>query len=69
MTEKIDPGLFARLMQMSAPTRSDLLEYIGQGAALPEPAYLRMRRAADEQAKGAARPAAPKAKDPTAPEG
>jgi hypothetical protein len=33
---KIDPGLFARLMQMSAPARKDLLEYIGQGpTAMP----------------------------------
>jgi hypothetical protein len=31
MDEKIDLGLFARLMQLSAPTRKDLLEYMGQG--------------------------------------
>jgi hypothetical protein len=36
LDRKIDPGLFARLMQMSAPERKDLLEYIGQGPmALP----------------------------------
>jgi hypothetical protein len=42
MDKKIDPGLFARLMQMSAPERKDLLEYIGQGPMavppLPNPA-------------------------------
>ena len=66
MTEKIDPGLFARLMQMSAPTRSDLLEYIGQGAALPEPAYLRVR-GATEAAERAAHQAGAAADDTVAP--
>jgi len=31
MDEKIAADLFARLMQLSAPTRKDLLEYLGQG--------------------------------------
>jgi hypothetical protein len=31
MQEKIDPGLFARLMQIHASARQDLLEYLGQG--------------------------------------
>ncbi|MBF9047895.1 hypothetical protein LSUCC0031_12290 [Rhodobacterales bacterium LSUCC0031] len=31
MDEKIDPGLFARLMRLSPGTRSDILEYLGQG--------------------------------------
>jgi hypothetical protein len=31
MDEKIDPGLFARLMRLSPGTRKDLLEYLGQG--------------------------------------
>lgn len=29
--KKIDPDLFARLMQLPARARKDLLEYIGQG--------------------------------------
>jgi hypothetical protein len=37
MDDKIDPGLFTRLMQMSAPARTDLLEYIGQGPVSAEP--------------------------------
>lgn len=31
MDEKIDLGLFARLMRFSAATRKDFLEYAGQG--------------------------------------
>ena len=31
MDEKIDPGLFARLMRLSPKTRKDILEYLGQG--------------------------------------
>jgi hypothetical protein len=31
MDEKVDPGLFARLMRLSPSTRKDLLEYLGQG--------------------------------------
>lgn len=31
MIKKIEPGLFARLIQMAEPARKDLLEYIGQG--------------------------------------
>jgi len=31
MDEKIDPGLFARLMQLSPRARNDILEYLGQG--------------------------------------
>jgi hypothetical protein len=36
MDEKIEPGLFARLMQLSAPARKDLLEYLGQGPVSAE---------------------------------
>jgi hypothetical protein len=36
MDEKIAPGLFARLMQLSAPERKDLLEYLGQGPVSAE---------------------------------
>lgn len=36
MNEKVDPGLFACLMQMSAAARQDLLEYIGQGPVSAE---------------------------------
>ncbi|MEM7723448.1 MAG: hypothetical protein AAF376_13895 [Pseudomonadota bacterium] len=36
MTREIDQGLFLRLMQLSAPQRNDLLEYIGQSADLTD---------------------------------
>jgi len=36
MDEKIAVDLFARLMQMSAPLRKDLLEYLGQGPVSAE---------------------------------
>jgi len=38
MTEEIDLGLFARLMQMPAPARNDLLEYLGQNPVSAEDA-------------------------------
>ena len=31
MNEKIDPGLFARLMRLSPRARKDILEFLGQG--------------------------------------
>jgi hypothetical protein len=31
MDEKIDPGLFARLMRLSPCARKDILEFLGQG--------------------------------------
>ncbi|WP_109670914.1 hypothetical protein [Roseicyclus mahoneyensis] len=37
MTKEIDRDLFVRLMQMSAPTRKELLEFIGQGPVSAEP--------------------------------
>jgi hypothetical protein len=36
MSKKIDLGLFMRLMRLSAPTRNDLLEYVGQAPVLTE---------------------------------
>ena len=41
LDKKIDPDLFARLMQLPARARKDLLEYIGQGPmAVPPPELL-----------------------------
>ncbi|MBF9059302.1 hypothetical protein HKCCSP123_08915 [Rhodobacterales bacterium HKCCSP123] len=37
MDEKIDLGLFARLMQFHASARKDLLEYMGQGPVAVPP--------------------------------
>lgn len=37
MAKEIDGDLFVRLMQMSAPTRKELLEFIGQGPVSAEP--------------------------------
>ncbi len=46
MTGKIDIDLFARLMRLSAVTRNDLLEYIGQTPALTEELVARAERGA-----------------------
>jgi hypothetical protein len=38
LDKKIDPDLFARLMQLPARARKDLFEYIGQGPMAEPPA-------------------------------
>jgi hypothetical protein len=59
MQEKIDPGLFARLMQIPAAARTDLLEYIGQGPVSTAGA-LSQAHAQDSRAGEAAHPRPPR---------
>lgn len=43
MDKRIDPDLFARLMELSSGSRADLLEYLGQTSLPPD----EIRRLAD----------------------